>query len=135
MPDPLAEFRRTPETAPPGDGKAPLRPAYRAFAVGARGTVPRLDLRARELAHAVSTSALVDITYDLSDDTGFILLFSTGLQAKVDGRNLRLVIDALKSNTCEFLEEHDRERFDAPADDAPVIERITLRTPRAETKD
>jgi len=135
MADPLAQFRRSPES---GEAKLATRirdaideqivssrPAYRAFAV-ARGT-PRLDLRARELAHAINYSALLDVTYDPSDYTGFMLTFSTGLQAKVDGRNLRPVVDALKANACEFLEEHDGTRFDAPADDAPLIERITLR--------
>jgi hypothetical protein len=133
MADPLAQFRRearAPEPAGPEAGQ----PAYKAFSAAKGPPLPRLDIRSRELGHCPAYSTLVDIVYDPSDDTGFYLTFSINFQVKVDGRKLRPVIDALKTNSCEFIEEYDAARFPAPETGATVIDRISLRVPRAEPK-
>jgi hypothetical protein len=132
--DPLAEFRRAGNTPKAAQGPEQGLIPYKAFAVAPRGSTPRLDIRWRELGHALSYSTLLDIVYDPSDYTGFFLAFSINLEVKVDGRGLHPVVDALKANSCEFLEEYDAKRFAPPEADSAVIERISLRAARAEAE-
>jgi len=124
--DPLAQFRRV-GAAPPAESHGPA--PYKAYSA-ARDRPVRLDIRTVELAYAPLYGSLTNITYDPADYTGIFLTFNFNLLVKIDGRNLRPVVECLKLNTCEFLEEFSK-RYAAPDADAPIIEHITIHTGRA----
>jgi hypothetical protein len=48
---------------------------------------------------------------------------------KINGRNLRPIVEALKLHSCEFIAEFDPEDSEPPTDkDAPYIASITRQT-------
>jgi hypothetical protein len=122
--DTLAEFRPKGCAAPKLRHK-PL--AYRAFAVARDRPPIRLEMRTPDLCYAVNYTGMV-ITFD-RQYSGAILTFPS-LLAKLDGRHLRPIIEALIAGTCQYLEEFDPARWPEP-EPGPVITHITIHTGKA----
>ena len=128
--DPLSSFRQRlapkPAISPalvvnrPGE-----RVPYEAFA--AKDKVVRLDIRcASGLAHAVAYNYLLNVSYNRHTYAEIFLTVS-GLTVTIKGRALRPVVDALKYQTCEFVQEFDPGEFLTPSDaNAPYIESLTV---------
>jgi hypothetical protein len=123
----VARFRppgSAPAITPELPEAAPGR--YSAFAVAQGAAKPqRLDIRPRDgLAVARLYSGLAEIAYDRAEYTGILLVFASKL-VKVRGRNLRPVVEALLTGTCEYIAERG-EGDELPDDGRPVIEHIEL---------
>ncbi|MBS0448502.1 MAG: hypothetical protein JSR59_21480 [Proteobacteria bacterium] len=124
--DLLALFR------PPGR-TAPLEaesPTYRAFTVAGFGSrATRVQMRPRSgLAFARLHSSLIDIVWDVEDDSEFLLEFP-GRLVRIRGKNLSPLIEAMVFGTCESIAEV--RPTDRVAAGATVVERIELMTPKA----
>lgn len=114
----LAEPTRSPVQS--AGGKTP----YEAF--GTKDKLLRFEVRrANGLAHSMAYTYLVNFSYARSD-YGALFFACGGIAVEVTGRNLRPIVDAMKLHTCEFIEEWNAAAFDAPADDTPLVERITV---------
>jgi hypothetical protein len=105
---------------------------YRAFGVASGQAKPlRLDIRAAHgLAVARTYSALAEIAYDRTAYTGILLLFA-GKLVSLKGRNLRPVVEALLTGTCEYLQQIGEGEEGEPG--APVIEDIITAGPKPAT--
>lgn len=133
--DPISSFRQrfAPRAQPDTPASPELvvnrpgeKPGYEAF--GARDKLHRLDIRCRQggLAHNVAYSYLLNISYNRQTYGEFFLTVS-GLTVMVKGRGLRPVIEALRMQTCEFIQEFDPDEFAGPTDlNAPCIESIVV---------
>jgi hypothetical protein len=125
MPDPLAQFRKKPLGAsadtPPPKGED----EYVAF--DAKDKVDRLKIRrANDPTRSPGYAYLLDVVYDGSYGTNFVLVF-TFLMVLVRGKNLQPVILALEMGTADFIQEFDADRWQKPKDEkAPFIESIEV---------
>lgn len=132
--DPLNTFRQRLAPRPASPALVVNRPGerlpYEAFA--AKDKLQRLDIRCRHggLAHAVAYSYLLNISYNRKDYNEIFITVS-GLTVMVKGRGLQPVVDALRMNLCEFIQEFDPEEFAPPADpNAPLVESIVVEVMR-----
>ena len=127
MSDPLAAFRRKGEAAEPETTAAAAhagREPYKAFAT--KDKLRCIDIRTKHdgLAHAAGYTYLTNISYN-RHTYGEILLTLSRMLVIIKGRNLRPIVDALKLQTCEFIQEFDPHEFDPPTDQtAPYVEFI-----------
>ena len=125
MADPLAQFRKTPQTPAPGATTPPKdTDAYAAF--GTKDKVFRLRIR-RAMAPTRSPRYLYlqDMAYDGGFGTNFVLCFEFMLVI-VRGKNLQGVISALENDTADFIQEYHPDLWDKPADGEPIIESIEV---------
>lgn len=124
MSDPLAQFRRQPANAGP---KPPGREPEDYAAFGAKDKVERLRIRrAMAPTRAPGYAYLLDIAYDGPFGTNIVLVY-TFLMVMVRGRNLQPVIMALETNTADFIQEYDPDKWPKPTDPkAPFIESIEV---------
>jgi len=126
MADPLAQFRKTPQTPAPGPTTPPKdTDAYAAF--GTKDKVFRLRIR-RAMAPTRSPgyAYLLDVVYDGSYGTNFVLVY-TFLMVLVRGKNLQALVFALENGMVDFIQEFDPDRWAKPTDEtAPFIESIEV---------
>jgi len=135
--DPLAAFRRQPQTAsfnpqtvssqPPAQQAAPGLKPYKAFDTRERAP-ERLEIR-RVLGetHAPSYRYLMDVAFNGEFGTELLLVYSF-LLVKIKGRNLYPIIRALLEGRCAFLQDFHPNEFAPPQGNEPVIESITFPT-------
>ena len=126
MADPLAQFRKkSPPAAPGDDGNPTATEEYVAF--GAKDRVTRLRIRrASAPTRAPGYTYLLDVVYDGSYGTNFVLVF-TFLMVMVRGRNLQPVIAALENGMADFIQEFDSDRWQRPRDETtPFIESVEV---------
>jgi hypothetical protein len=122
-PDPLAKFRRPADaTQTPALNKE--AETYAAF--GGKDRVERLQIR-RVLApvRAPRYLHLYDMAFDGHYGLNFTLFYEH-MVVMVRGKNLQGLVSALQSSTVDFIQEYHPELWDKPADDAPIIESITV---------
>jgi hypothetical protein len=113
MADPLAQFRKTPQTPAPGATTPPKdTDAYAAF--GTKDKVFRLRIR-RAMAPTRSPgyAYLLDVVYDGSFGTNFVLVY-TFLMVLVRGKNLQSLVFALENGMVDFIQEFDPDRWASP---------------------
>lgn len=125
MNDPLAQFRKKP-ILPGAQTKPPIgTDEYVAF--DAKDKVDRLKIRrANDPTRSPGYAYLLDVVYDGSYGTNFVLVF-TFLMVLVRGRNLQAVTAGLEMGTVDFIQEFDPDRWQLPKDDkAPFIESIEV---------
>ena len=125
MNDPLAAFRKKP-ILPGGNTKPPIG-ADEYVAFDAKDKVDRLKIRrANDPTRSPGYAYLLDIVYDGSYGTNFVLVY-TFLMVLVRGRNLQCITSALEMGTVDFIQEFDPDRWQVPTDDkAPFIESIEV---------
>ena len=125
MADPLAQFRKKMNPASPGGDGPAAKEEYVAF--GAKDKVSRLRIRrAMAPTRAPGYTYLLDVVYDGSYGTNFVLVF-TFLMVLVRGRSLQPVIAALELGMADFIQEFDSDQWQKPADEsAPFIESIEV---------
>jgi hypothetical protein len=126
VPDPLAQYRKTP-VAPGGAGPSQPKETDAYVAFGTKDKVFRLRIR-RAMAPTRSPgyAYLLDVVYDGSFGTNFVLVY-TFLMVLVRGRNLQQLVFALESGMAEFIQEFDPDRWAKPTDEtAPFIESIEV---------
>ncbi len=107
---------------------------YQAF--NAQDKVVRLDIRcaSTSMGHSFPCQAIHEITYE-NRNYNCILLTVSGISTKITGRNLRPIVEALKLNKCEFIQEYHHDLFMKPTDDgAPFIDRIDVKVIKAAPK-
>lgn len=125
MSDPLSQYRKTP-VAPAGQISTPSgEDEYVAF--DAKDRVERLKVRrANAPTHSPGYVFLVDVAYDGTFGTNFVLQFSF-MTVFVTGKNLQNVVAALEMSTAAFIQEFDPDRWPKPKDEkAPFIESIEV---------
>jgi hypothetical protein len=122
--DVLLEFRRPGAVVRERHDDAP---GYEAFGVANGAAKPlRLDIRLKAgFAVARAYTSFTEIQYDRASYMAIILV--GGKQLKLNGRNLRSVVEALLTGTCEFVAEL-AEGQTVP-EGAPVIESIQNMSP------
>lgn len=110
--------------AEPQRQKAPSgKDIYTAF--DTKDKLLRLDIRkASGEGRVPAYSSFIDVIYGRKRYSGFVLLFHH-MMVTVKGSNLRPVVQALKANRCQFLEEISDD-FERPAAGEPLIESITF---------
>lgn len=121
-PDPLAAFRRKPV-----EGANPLAKESETYvAFGGKDRVERLQIR-RVLApvRAPRYLHLYDMAFDGHYGLNFTLFYEH-MVVMVRGKNLQGLVSALQNSTVDFIQEYHPELWDKPADDAPIIESITI---------
>ena len=127
MADPLAQFRKTPQSPAPGATTPPKdTDAYAAF--GTKDKVFRLRIR-RAMAPTRSPgyAYLLDVVYDGSFGTNFVLVF-TFLMVLVRGKNLQALVFALENGMVDFIQEFDPDKWQKPTDaNAAIIESIEIK--------
>ncbi len=125
MNDPLAQFRKKPTASRAVTTAGEEQEEYLAF--GTKDRTSRLKIRrASAPTRAPGYAYLLDIAYDGGFGTNFVLAF-TFFTVLVRGKNLQLVITALETNTADFIQEFDPDRWPKPKDaTAPYIESIEL---------
>jgi hypothetical protein len=83
-------------------------------------------LRATDPARSPIYALKMDVAYDDSHYTNFVICY-TYMLVLVRGRNLKPIVDALKMNTADFIQEFDAKRWAKPKDDtAPFISSIEV---------
>ena len=114
--------------ARPQDG----REAYEAFDAKDKAYAHGLDIRCTSrdgaLSYVVTYNYLHTLAYDRRSWTRIFITVS-GLGVEIRGRNLRPVVDAIRTRTCEFIQEYaaDEHILPQPADDtAPFVESISV---------
>jgi hypothetical protein len=126
MADPLAPFRKTPQSLASGSATPPKGDeGYVAF--GTKDKVARLRIR-RTMAPTRSPgyAYLLDVVYDGSYGTNFVLIY-TFLMVLVRGRNLQQLVFALEGGMADFIQEFDPDRWEKPKDEsAAFIESIEV---------
>jgi hypothetical protein len=125
MSDPLAQFRKRP--VGPGSETTPPKDPDEYVAFDAKDKVDRLKVRrANDPTRSPGYAYLLDVVYDGSYGTNFVLVF-TFLMVLVRGRNLQHVISALEMGTADYIQEFDPDRWQKPKDEtAPFIESIEV---------
>jgi hypothetical protein len=126
--DPLAQFRRSPVTPAVKDTAAEAEPddgKYRAFRAVDREP-KRLSVRALGLAWVHATySYLQYITEDAGRGRMFYIVYGF-MVVEVRGRNLGPVVDALRLDNCDFIQQFDAGRWEKPGAGEPIIESIVF---------
>jgi hypothetical protein len=126
--DPLAQFRKTPvEAGERAAGPAKPREPEGYLAFDTKDKVDRLRVRrANAPTRSPGYAYLLDIAYDGSYGTNFVLVF-TFLMVLVRGRNLQGIVTALELGTVDFIQEFDPDRWEKPKDEtAALIESIEI---------
>jgi hypothetical protein len=127
MNDPLAQYRKKPMGAVAEQTPPPKGPAdYVAF--DAKDRVERLKIRlANSQTRSPRYGDLLDITYDGTYGTNFVLIYSFMIVVLVEGKNLQAIITALEMGTADFIQEFDADKWQKPKDEtAPFIESIKV---------
>jgi hypothetical protein len=127
MADPLERFRKTPIEPKPAMATTPPKEANEYVAFDAKDNSQRLRTRrANAPTRAPGYAYLLDIAYDGSYGTNFVLVY-TFLMVLVRGRNLQGLVTALELGTVHFIQEFDPDRWEQPKDEnAPFIESIEI---------
>ena len=118
----------SPAAARPQDG----REAYEAFDAKDKAYTHGLDIRCTSrdgsLSYAIMYNYIHTLAYDRRTWTRIFITVS-GLGVEIRGRNLRPVVDAIRTRTCQFIQEYSEAEhiLPQPADDtAPFIESISV---------
>ncbi len=125
MADLLAPHRKNPVSAAAETKPPKGTDEYVAF--DAKDKVLCLTIfRANDPARSPQYPFLLDVVYDSSHFTNFVLVYTT-LMVLVRGENLKPVVDALKMKTADFIQEFDPQRWEKPKDkSAPFIQSIQV---------
>ena len=141
-PKPPTEPRTPPSAAygpvplPRADG----REAYEAFDAKDRAYAHGFDIRCSRngaLSYVIMYSYIHALAYDRRSWTRIFITVS-GLAIEIHGRNLRPIVDALRTRTCDFIQEYseDEHVLPQPADNAAAfIESISVEVIGGQTKE
>lgn len=144
--DPLTRFSSMFRSKPPaGPGAPPVAPptvgppvphdgreAYEVFDAKDKAYTHGFDIRCTSrggaLSYLVMYSHLHVVAYDRKNWTRIFITVS-GLAIEIRGRNLRAIVEAIRTRTCHFIQEYseDEHILPQPADPgAPFIESISV---------
>lgn len=84
-------------------------------------------LRATEPSRFPSYQYLLDISYDHTHQSAFVLIF-TFMIVEVEGWNLGPIVHAISFGNCERITQYHPKLYDAPAQGEPLIEKIQITT-------
>src|ERR1019366_8497002 len=122
-----------PPEKPPEEKVLPLvRPptppdrTYTAFDIR-ENAEPLHILRATEPSRFPSYNYLLDISFDHTHQSAFVLIY-TFMIVEVEGWNLGPIVHAISFGNCERITQYHPKLYDAPAQGEPLIEKIQITT-------
>ena len=108
------------------------RELYKALAATEEATSHGFDIRCTSrqggLSYSVPYNYIHNLAYDRRTWTRIFITVS-GLAIEIHGRNLRAIVEAIRTRTCHFIQEYseDEHILPQPADpSAPFIESISV---------
>jgi hypothetical protein len=126
------ESQQPPPTPPAVSKDQDGREAYEAFDAKDKAHAHGLDIRCTSrlgaLSYLVMYGHLSAVAYDRRTWTR-IFMTANALAIEIRGRNLRLIVEAIRIRTCSFIQEYSQDEhiLPLPVDpDAPFIESISV---------